>query len=65
MCCQNVCKEKFHYNFDKTSSVIFYEALPAVSFREEVEDVKIWFSFPNFVVNVGGATNTRTHNPGT
>ena len=32
--------------------------LPIGSFREEVENVKIWFSSNNFKTNVGGATKT-------
>ena len=31
---------------------------PAGCFREEVENVKIWFSSHNFMTDVGGATNT-------
>ena len=35
-----------------------YEAPSAGGFREEVENVKIWFLSHNFMTNVGGATNT-------
>ena len=35
-----------------------YEAPPAGGFREEVENVKMWFLSHNFVANVGGITNT-------
>ena len=35
-----------------------YEAPPAGCFREEVENVKIWFSSHNFMTDVGGATKT-------
>ena len=33
--------------------------LHAVYFREEVENVKFWFSSHNFMINLGGGTNTQ------
>ena len=34
------------------------EAPSAGGFREEVKNVKIWFSSQNYMTNVGGTTNT-------
>ena len=35
-----------------------FEVPSAGGFREEVENVKIWFFSHNFMANVGGTTNT-------
>ena len=43
--------------FEQT--LITLKAPSAGGFREEVENVKIWFLSHNFMTNVGGATNTR------
>ena len=62
--CQNVRRWSFtiiltNYNILTLGNLpAKYEAPTAGGFREEVENVKIWFLSHSFMTNVGGATNT-------
>ena len=53
-------KVEFHLGLSLNLSnlLAYYEVPPAGCFREEVENVKIWFSSHNFMTVVGGATKT-------
>ena len=60
---QNACRWSFttiltNYNSLCLGNLAKYEMPPAGCFREEVKNVKIWFSSHTFMTNVGGATNT-------
>ena len=62
--CQNACRWSFTLiltncnGLDLGNLLALYEAPSAGGFREEVENVKIWFLSHNFLTNEGGATNT-------
>ena len=53
----NIILTKYN-NLDVSNLLPQYEALPTGCFREEVENVKIWFFNHNFMTNVVRATNT-------
>ena len=58
---------EFHHNFKKLHWPRFkkYKVPPAGCFREEIENVKIWFSSHNFMTDVGAPPIPKKHSPGT
>ena len=49
---------QYNIKLDLDNLLAKYEAPPAGCFREEVKNMKIWFSSLTFMTNVRGATNT-------